>query len=80
MGRFARNVRAGFSFLLKHPAAQVGFLFLVVSSLVLGRAGLRLLAVLLCLALVFAAVGAYMNVDLETDVRGSTTGDRGPEE
>jgi len=69
MGRFAANVRAGFSFLLKHPAAQVGFLFLVLSSLVLGRAGLRLLAVLVCLGLVFAAVGAYMNLDLEAEGR-----------
>ncbi len=69
IGRFAANIRAGLTFLLRHPAAQVGVLALVVSSLLIGDAGVRLLVALACLGLLFAAVGAYMGVDLEADAR-----------
>lgn len=68
-GKFAANVRAGFSFLLRHQSVQVGVLALIVSSLLVGEAGVRLLMALACLGLLFAALGAYMGVDLEAEVR-----------
>jgi hypothetical protein len=67
VGKFVANVRAGFGFLLRHPSVQVGVVALVVSSLLVGEAGVRLLAALACLGLMFAALGAYMGVDLEAD-------------
>jgi hypothetical protein len=67
--RWFANVRAGFQYLRRHPSVQVGAAALVVTSLLVGEAGIRLLVALGFLLVLFAAVGAYLGVDLEADGR-----------
>jgi hypothetical protein len=67
--RWFANVRAGFQYVLRHPSVQVGAAALVVASLLVGEAGIRLLVAIGFLVVLFAAVGAYLGVDLEADAR-----------
>jgi hypothetical protein len=67
--RWLANVRAGFQYLRQHPSVEVGAAALIVASLLVGEAGLRLLVALGFLVVLFAAVGAYLGVDLEADAR-----------
>jgi hypothetical protein len=67
--RWIANVRAGFRYLRRHPSVEVGAAALIVASLLVGEDGVRLLVALAFLTVLFAAVGAYMGVDLEADAR-----------
>jgi hypothetical protein len=67
--RWIANVRAGFQYLRQHPSVEVGAAALIVASLLVGEAGVRLLVALGFLLVLFAAVGAYLGVDLEADAR-----------
>jgi hypothetical protein len=63
------NIRAGFQYARQHPSIEIGAVALVVASLLVGEAGVRLLIALGFLLVLFATVGAYMGVDLEADAR-----------
>lgn len=67
--RSLANIRAGFQYLRQHPSVEIGAVALIVASLLVGEAGVRLLVAIVFLLLLFAAVGAYMGVDLEADAR-----------
>jgi hypothetical protein len=67
--RAIANVRAGFQYARRHPSIEIGAAALIVASLLVGEAGVRLLIALVFLLVLFATVGAYMGVDLEADAR-----------
>jgi len=61
--RFAANVRAGFSSITRLTAAKVAVTAIVAASVVTPQ-GWRLLVTIAALGLLFAAVGAYLGIDL----------------
>jgi hypothetical protein len=67
--RAIANIRAGFQYARRHPSIEIACVALVVASLLVGEAGVRLLIALAFLLVLFATVGAYMGVDLEADAR-----------
>ncbi|HJS26609.1 MAG TPA: hypothetical protein VJ913_05725 [Actinomycetota bacterium] len=64
--RFAANIRACFSAISRLTAAKVAVGTIVAACLVTPQ-GWRLLVAIAALGLLFAAVGAYLGIDLEAE-------------
>ncbi|HEX6330552.1 MAG TPA: hypothetical protein VF129_04590 [Actinomycetota bacterium] len=64
LGRFAANIRVGFSSITRMTAGKVAVGTVVAASLVTPQ-GWRLLVTIAALGLLFAAAGAFLGIDLE---------------
>ncbi len=72
LGRFTANIRVGFSSITRLTAGKVAVGAVVAASLVTPQ-GWRLLVTIAALALLFAAAGAFLGIDLEAQRKGART-------
>jgi len=77
LSRSAANIRASFSLIIHLTAGKVAVGTIVLASFVTPQ-GWRLLVTIAALGLLFAAAGAYLGIDLESDRKESTDASADP--
>ena len=77
LSKSAANIRASFSLITHLTAGKVAVGTIVLASFVTPQ-GWRLLVIIAALALLFAAAGAYLGIDLEADRKEGTDASADP--